>query len=146
MCACDTSPMIQQFGRQRFEQARLRGWLGQMWATLMEHPGHLTELRTVAGGKRTGGRYVGVKTVSVNVIRGSEGRSRDFDVHFNPLTNHTQERWLSIFTAQECGVALPPVELIRVGEAYFVRDGHHRISVARAIGQAYVEAVVMAWE
>jgi hypothetical protein len=146
MSECDTSQMIQQRGRQQFEQARMRGWLGQAWATLMGNPHHLAELKTVAGEKLTGGRYVGVKTILVRAIHGSEGRSRDFDTNFNPLTNHTQARWLSIFTAQECGAALPPVELIRVGETYFVRDGHHRLSVARAIGQEYVEARVMVWE
>ena len=144
MYADNTSQVIQQRGRQQFEQALMRGRLGQMWATLTGRRHNLAELK--AAGKQAGGRYAGVNTVPVNAIRGSEGRSRDFDADFNPLTNNTQERWLSIFSAQERGAALPPVELTRVGEAYFVRDGHHRVSVARAIGQEYVEAVVTAWE
>ena len=146
MFADATPQFIQQRGRQQFEQARIRGRLGQAWGTLTGRRHNLAELKTVASGKRAGGRYVGVNTVPVNAIHGSEGRSRDFDADFNPLTNNTQERWLSIFSAQERGAALPPVELTRVGETYFVRDGHHRVSVARVMGQEYVEAVVTAWE
>jgi hypothetical protein len=146
MFAESTPLIIQQRGRQQFERALMRGRLGQAWAALSGRRRNLAELNTALGGKRAGGRYVGVNTVPVRAIRGSEGRSRDFDADFNPLTNSTEERWLSIFAAQERGAALPPVELIRVNNTYFVRDGHHRVSVARAIGQEYVEAVVTAWE
>jgi hypothetical protein len=146
MFADSTSQFIQQRGRQQFERALMRGRLGQAWATLTGRRHNLAELNTVANGNRAGGHYAGVNTVPVSAIRGSEGRTRDFDADFNPLTNNTQERWLSIFTAQERGAALPPVELTRVEETYFVRDGHHRVSVARAVGQEYVEAVVTAWE
>jgi hypothetical protein len=51
-----------------------------------------------------------------------------------------------VYSARERGAHLPPVELTRVGGTYFVRDGHHRISVARATGQDYIEADVSAWE
>jgi hypothetical protein len=136
----------QQGGRHQFEWARIRGELGQTWAALTRQRHNLAELRPASGGKQTGGRFAGVNTVPVKAIRGSEGRTRDFDADFNPLTDNIQDRWVSIYNAQKRGAALPPVELIRVAETYFVRDGHHRISVARALGQEYIEAVVTAWE
>jgi hypothetical protein len=86
-----------------------------------------------------------VRTVAIRQIRGSEGRNRDFDRNFNPLTSHSQERWMRVAEAQQRGVPLPPVQLIRVGELYFVRDGHHRISVARALRHQEIEADVVAW-
>ncbi len=75
-----------------------------------------------------------------------EGRCDDFDVGFHPLKEHTEERWVSVARAQLRGLGLPPVELIQVGDAYFVCDGHHRISVAAALGQQEIDAVVTVWQ
>ena len=146
MTADTASQNFQQSGRYQFEWARIRGELGQTWAALTRHRRNLAELQAASCGKRAGGRFAGVNTVPVKAIRGSEGRTRDFDADFNPLTDNSQDRWVRIYAAQKRGAALPPVELIRVAETYFVRDGHHRISVARALGQEYIEAVVTAWE
>jgi hypothetical protein len=74
---------------------------------------------------------------------GSEGRVDDFDSAFNPLTAHTRDRWIGIAVARRQGTVLPPVELIQVGDVYYVRDGHHRISVAKAEGQAEIEARIL---
>jgi len=84
--------------------------------------------------------------VSVRDIRGSEGRCGDFDADFHPLQGRTRNRWVGIAAAREMGTPMPPVKLIRIGDLYFVRDGHHRISVARAMGQEAIEAEVTAWE
>ncbi len=86
--------------------------------------------------------YAGLQTVPLAAIRGSEGRARDFDQEFNPRRTSTRERWVSIALAHLRGESLPPVILIQVGDVYFVRDGHHRVSVARAWGQQYIEAEV----
>jgi hypothetical protein len=90
-------------------------------------------------------RYLGIRTVDVRLITGSEGRTRDFDADFNPLNTQTKDRWISIANARQLGTPLPPVELIKVGEAYFVRDGHHRLSVARAFGERFIDAEVVEW-
>jgi hypothetical protein len=86
-----------------------------------------------------------VRTVPICNIRGSQGRSFDFDCNFNPLQDHNKARWLGVASARQRGKALPPVELIQVGDVFFVQDGHHRISVARALGQRDIEAKVMIW-
>jgi hypothetical protein len=90
--------------------------------------------------------YLGRESVPVDQIRGSEGRSHDFDSEFNPLRLTTMERWIDIAIAQQIGMVLPPVDLIQLGEVYFVRDGHHRISVARFNGQEQIDAEVTVWE
>jgi hypothetical protein len=86
--------------------------------------------------------YVGVMTVPVEQIRGSEGRVDDFDASFRPLKAHLRYRWVSVARAYMANKSLPPVELFRIGDDYFIRDGHHRVSVARVIGQQSVDAVV----
>jgi hypothetical protein len=88
---------------------------------------------------------LGVQSVPLRTIRGSEGRSRDFDGAFDPIQSHSRERWLSIASARCMGVPLPPVSLVQIGRTFFVRDGHHRVSVARAMGQVAIDAQVTIW-
>jgi hypothetical protein len=83
-----------------------------------------------------------VVAVAIYQIVGSEGRVNDFDKNFRPLVSHTRDRWVGIAIAQRRDIPLPPVELIQVGDEYYVRDGHHRISVARTFGQAAIEAEI----
>jgi hypothetical protein len=90
--------------------------------------------------------YAGSRTVPINQIKGSEGRSGDFDCDFNPIHARTMDRWVSVAVARSHGAPLPAVELIQLGEVYFVRDGHHRISVARAFREEYIDAKVIVLE
>jgi len=85
----------------------------------------------------------GQREVALDNIRGTEGRSNDFDSRFNPLSDQARRRWINVARANEDGMDLPPVELIQVGDVYFVRDGHHRVSVARAYGQTTITARVI---
>jgi hypothetical protein len=122
------------------------GWVHQIWAKLWGQSRQLLDLTTVAATCAIGDRRAaGTQIVPIQQIRGSEGRCADFDAAFHPLKQHTEDRWLSVAEANLRGLGLPPVELIQVGEVYFVRDGHHRISVAAALGQKEVDAVVTVW-
>ena len=94
----------------------------------------------------TGSVSRGLQIVPVKAIRGSSGRSTDFDADFHPLNENTRDRWLSIATAAIRGDALPPVSLVQIGQEYFVQDGNHRVSVFRAIGQDFVDAEVTEWQ
>ena len=85
----------------------------------------------------------GVQDVPVRQIRGSEGRAREFDATFLPLHPGLRERWARIEALMLRGVEMPPVELYKVGEVYFVKDGHHRVSVARRLGQELIRAQVI---
>jgi len=130
-----------------WREARRQGQIGQALSRLTGRSRHLLHLGTFREtGDLLNGRGAGIRTVPITKIRGSEGRSEDFDQEFRPLKTHNQGRWLSVAAARQRGVALPPVELIQVGEIYFVRDGHHRISVAKAFGQEEIEADVTVWE
>jgi len=132
---------------QLFRQANLQARVNQFWSKISRRPNSLLDLDEATQNKDVQGRhYAGIKAVAINQIRGSEGRSNDFDAHFKPLTEKTRDRWMSVARAQLDGTPLPAVELIKVGEQYFVRDGHHRISVAQAIGQETIDAHVSVWE
>ena len=130
-----------------YHQALARGRRGQWKSMLTGHSRFLHDLSSVEAHCRVYARRdVGLRTVPIAQICGSESRAADFDRDFNPLEDHTRERWLGIAAAHFRGRALPPVELVQVGQVYFVRDGHHRISVARALGQQSIEAKVLVWE
>src|SRR5258708_5843311 len=78
-------------------------------------------------------RSVGLRVVPLDAIVGSVGRGRDFDRRFRPTSGRVRSRWEQIATAMRRGDSLPPVSLNQIGELYFVEDGHHRVSVARAL-------------
>jgi hypothetical protein len=86
--------------------------------------------------------YPRVVVVEVDKVVGSVGRRRDFDRSFLPARASVGERWKRIDRAFHRGEDLPPVELYKIGDAYFVLDGHHRVSVARYHGVQTVEAEV----
>lgn len=130
-----------------YHRSYCQGWVSKVWAVLTRQSRALLDLNTVkANCPVVGQHYIGLQTVSVSKIRGSEGRCHDFDAAFHPLQRYTTDRWQSIATAWQLGVALPAVDLIEVGDVYFVRDGHHRVSVARALGQQYIDAIVTSWQ
>ena len=130
-----------------YTRAHQRGQRGQLWTSLTGRSRALLVLAEVSAACFIEAQSdSGLRTVPISQIRGSESRSADFDRDFNPLQAHTQGRWLSIAQARRQGKALPPVVLIQVGAVYFVRDGHHRISVARALGQKAIEAKVVVWQ
>ena len=84
----------------------------------------------------------GTRVVEVDEIVGSVGRWRDFDRSFLPARASVGQRWKRIDRAFQRGEELPPVELYKLEEAYFVVDGHHRVSVARYHDVPTVEASV----
>ncbi len=130
-----------------YARACRAGWVGQLWAGLLGQSRRLLDLTAVAASCAISNRHAaGTQTVPIRQIGGSEGRCEDFDLAFHPLKAHTEDRWVSVARAYMRGHGLPPVELIQIGEVYFVRDGHHRISAAAALGQQEIDAVVTVWQ
>ena len=126
-----------------YNRARRRAWFKDLIARLAGRTNRLLSFDAVKKSLRLGGPiYRGVKQVPVAQIVGSVDRYRDFDGEFLPAQDRTAGRWKSIARAFYDDVNLPPVRLYKVGEAYFVVDGHHRISVAREQGVQYVDAEV----
>jgi hypothetical protein len=87
----------------------------------------------------------GTHAVEVSKISGTFNKQIDFDAQFHPTQRHSENRWLRVATAFLRGVELPPVELAEVDGQYFVKDGHHRVSVARALGYRYLDANIEVW-
>ncbi len=130
-----------------FDRAYSSGWWSKVRGILGKPAPRLLELEALAGAGQIRSRHFeGRQYVPLAQILGSENRVDDFDARFHPRTRHLEERWRGIASAWLRGLDLPPVELIRVGEVYFVRDGHHRISVAAALGQWEIDALVTEWE
>jgi hypothetical protein len=87
-------------------------------------------------------RRTGLQVVAIDTIVGTVDRGRDFDRRFRPTSARVRGRWEHIAEAVRRGEGLPPVDLVRIGEIHFVRDGHHRVSVARALGLREIDAYV----
>lgn len=88
--------------------------------------------------------FVGIKQVPLDAIVGSVGRYKNFTRKFLPLTNSVQERWVAV-DALASQTGWPPVDLYQVGNIYFVKDGNHRVSVARQLELPTIEAHVLAY-
>lgn len=86
--------------------------------------------------------YKGMQEVPLEQIVGSVGRYREFTRDFLPKSNKMQERWSRVYAVAESQTGFPPIELYKVGDVYFVRDGNHRVSVARQLGSGTIEAHV----
>lgn len=91
---------------------------------------------------RTGQRELGLHTVEIDTIIGSVDRVGDFDRWFRPRPPVDRQRWIDLDRVGRAGAIIPPIEVYRVGHLHFVRDGHHRVSVARAHGQRSIDALV----
>jgi hypothetical protein len=90
-----------------------------------------------------GQHFLGLRQVPIDKIVGSQGRYLDFDRAFLPVQNRTRDRWVSIDKAHYSQTALPAVDLFKMGDIYFVKDGNHRVSVARERGQEFIDAFVI---
>ena len=129
-----------------FQRARRREVLSRIGAWLRREPDDVTFIlpfeEVVAALGWEGERPLGLQTVPLEAIVGSVDRTRDFDRSFRPRSNRLRGRWQGIDLAQRRGEPMPPVDLYKVGDLYFVRDGHHRVSVARALGHDIIDAYV----
>jgi nucleotide-binding universal stress UspA family protein len=118
--------------------------LRQLWAGLTGQSDALIPFEDL---KRTLGfinqGYRGLQAVPMDKIIGSLGRSGDFDRAFLPKIKGLREKWVSVDSAYLDGINLPPISLYKVDDAYFVVDGHHRVSVARQKGQTFIDAEVI---
>jgi len=137
------SDPISEQARADFQRARFKAFMNRVWATLSGQPSTLLSYDEIKEKLHIGGPiYRGVKTVRVNQIAGSLNRYHEFDRVFLPASDKLADRWQSVNRAFYQEISLPPVVLYKVGQVYFVVDGHHRVSVAREQGQIYLDAEV----
>jgi len=91
---------------------------------------------------RRGERRLGLQTIRLDSIVGTVDSTRDFDRKFRPTSERVRERWERLALAQRRGESIPPIDVYRVGDLYFVEDGHHRVSIALATGAKTIDAYV----
>jgi hypothetical protein len=87
-------------------------------------------------------RFLGLQTIKVSSIVGTVDSNRDFDRFFRPTSARVRQRWERLALAQVRGEAIPPIDVYRVGELHFVKDGHHRVSIAIAHRRSTIDAYV----
>ncbi len=136
--------MMEDQLRNDFERARQKAVLHDLFAAVNRQPNDLLPFHEIR--KRLspeGESYRGLQTVPIRQIIGSMDRYQDFDRTFLPRKKNTRGRWTNVDRAFYEDVRLPPIQLYKVGDIYFVKDGNHRVSVARERGVEYIDAEVI---
>ncbi len=122
-----------------FLRARRERTLGRVASAMRREPGDVNVIlpfeEVVAALGRTGERSLGLQVIALDSVVGTVDRTTDFDRSFRPTSSRVRGRWERIAQAMRRGEAMSPISVYRIGELHFVRDGHHRVSVASALGR-----------
>ena len=138
------SSYLKQIAHSEYETALRRGFWRSVMGWLTQKNNKLLPFDEVRRVLPVHGQYdAGLHVIPVDKIVGSVARYNDFDRAFIPRQRHTRSRWISIDMAKLQEVNLPPIEVYKIGEIYFVKDGNHRVSVAREKGQVFIDANVI---
>ena len=134
---------IDQLASDDFNRARTREFIERLRSALYPSERELLSLNEVKEAlKPRSETYRGLQTVGIRKIVGSEGRYQDFNRGFLPKREHLRGRWTSVDKAYLKDIILPPIRLYEIGGVYFVREGNHRVSVAKAQGVYAIDAEV----
>ncbi len=136
--------LLTTYSRQDFARAYRKGFWRSVMSWLGNSDNDLLPFDEVL--KRIplkGQSFQGMQQIETDKIIGSVSRYQEFDRAFLPRQTHTRERWENIDKAYYQDVILPPIDVYQIGEIYFVKDGNHRVSVARERGQAFMDAYVV---
>lgn len=129
--------------RERFRRSLNRASVADLLALVTGGNSDLLNYHEVANRLKARQKIeMGTEMVPLNLIVGSVGRYKDFTRTFMPRSGVNEERWSRLDAAMNSLEGVPPVDLFKIGEVYFVRDGNHRVSVARANGLTHIEAYV----
>ncbi|MFN8377800.1 MAG: hypothetical protein U0452_03940 [Anaerolineae bacterium] len=130
-------------GISAFQSARQRAFWSDLFNLIRGKPAELLSFDEVKHRLRLREEnYRGLHDIPLDKIVGSVGRYHEFTAGFLPKRGNMQERWSRVYAVTTGPLGLPPVELYKVGDVYFVRDGNHRVSVARQLGSATIQAHV----
>jgi len=129
-----------------FIRARRRQVLARLSHRLRRQPDDVNLLlpfdEVVAALGWRGEHYRGLQTIRLDTVVGTVDSRRDFDRRFRPTSDRVRERWERLALAQRRGAPIPPIDVYRIGDLHFVKDGHHRVSIAVATGQKTIDAYV----
>lgn len=128
---------------ETFQELRHRALLATLTARLFGKNVRLPNFTERVPQPVTTRTYLGTQDLPLEKIIGSVGRANDFDQTFRPLKKHLLDRWVEVYQLLETD-RLPPIRVYKYGNEYYVEDGHHRVSAARAIGRLTIRAEV--WE
>jgi hypothetical protein len=134
---------IRSYLSYQFSSLRRRALQDSLWATLSGRKTKLAVFPEEAPAKSPNRRFLGMQDIPLNEIIGTINRQRDFDHKFRPLNKSLRDRWVNTYLALEAE-GWSPILVHKVGNNYYVEDGHHRVSVAQALGLAFLQAKV--WE
>jgi hypothetical protein len=130
-------------GISKFQNARMHAFWEEMLGLMQGKPAELMSFDDIRSRLRLGAEsYKGLQEIDIDKIAGSVGRYRDFTSSFLPKRGKMRERWSRIYAETNSMAGLPPIEVYKVGDVYFVRDGNHRVSVARQLKAKTIEAHV----
>jgi ADP-ribose pyrophosphatase YjhB (NUDIX family) len=137
-------PMYSEnISNQNFRTARMRSFFKSIYSRLKREDDCLPalgEILDITNAKNE--KYVGLCSIPVANIIGSEGRYEDFNKDFFPKKERLRSRWSAIDQILEQDQPLPAISVFKIDEYYFVRDGNHRVSVAKSRGQEFIDAEV----
>src|ERR1700684_775807 len=129
-----------------FQRARRRQTMARLAHWLRLEPDDVNLIlpfdEVVAALGMRGERRLGLQTIRLDSIVGTLDSGRDYDRRFRPTSGRVRERWERLALAQRRGESIPPIDVYRVGDLHFVKDGHHRVSIALATGQKVIDAYV----
>lgn len=126
-----------------FHRARNQAQLKVLLARLKGEPTELFDFEEVRKRLKAQGTIErGIQQIPLDSIVGSLGRYHDFTRDFLPKQDHIKDRWARVRLAFTGLNGIPPIELYQIGEVYFVKDGNHRVSVARQLGATHIQAYV----
>ncbi|KUK45730.1 MAG: UspA domain protein, partial [Anaerolinea thermophila] len=126
-----------------FHSVRAKARLQHLWASVTGKSDELLQYDEITRKMHIKGlSSKGIKEIPLDAIVGSVNRYRDFDKDFLPLRNEDVERWARVKAAMTSpgSPGLPPIRVYKIGEAYFVLDGNHRVSIAKQMGLEKLEA------
>lgn len=136
--------LIRQQALDDFHRAKSRARMQGLFSKLSwKNPDLLSLYEVTSIIKPKKETYLGMQTIEVAKIIGSENRYRDFSAAFLPKHEMLRGRWTSVDQARLSDVVLPPISVFSLGGYYFVRDGNHRVSVARSQGAEFIDAEVV---
>jgi hypothetical protein len=137
------SPVQSIEARERFRRQVNQAQVGDLLSLITGSDTDLISYHEVANRLRARQQIeMGTQMIPLDRIVGSVGRYRDFTRTFLPRASVNEERWTRLDAAMNSMEGWPPIEVFKIGEVYFVKDGNHRVSVARANGNTHIEAYV----
>lgn len=139
--------MLTPESNEEFSKVRQRAFIEEWLSFFTGRPNHLLPFEEVKQSLQLqDAAYKGLQEIELDKIIGSTGRYRDFTRTFLPKNNTTEQRWRRVDAVAHSELGFPPIEVYQVGDIYFVRDGNHRVSVARTHGSKTIEAYVIEYK